>query len=291
MENLDLKKLISAITPYYNEYRKNRLTILGTDALILMWEIGKLLEEFVLAHNIAPHHLYRLIYGKSEGAQNTIQKSYITRDFLSRSYRIKKLFSKKKEIVEQFPKLKKFRTFYKAMPFIDNPKYKFEGKEKSAIFKLLNSNKPYGDIMKVVGKLQKERIGIKNPRTQKLGEMEGDKKVFVDFYNYIYGMVKFKDYRKVESAVTEVGVDFISLLAKNTSAISADGLKMEPYAIEKTLPMEWESYAKLLLRLISKKEALERRRFRRLIPPERLIRLSEMLFAIRSEEKYNTFKP
>jgi len=90
--------------------------------------------------------------------------------------------------------------------------------------------------------------------------------------------------------IKSVSVDFISILAKNTGAISADGLKMEPYVIQNASPIEWTNYAKLLSRLISKKEATERRRFRRLIPPERLIRLSEMLYALRSEEKYKAIK-
>lgn len=287
---MTIKELINNIIPYYNKYRQNKNDITGTEAVEILWFIGDFLKQYIEETNIAPHALYRQIYGKSEGEQNVAQKSYITRDFLSRSYRVRNIFLKKNDIKKYLPNLLKFRLFYQAMPFIDNPKYRFSGKEKENLYKLLNSNKSYAEIIKEIYRLQKEKIGIKNPRNQKLKEMIGDKEIFVDFYNYIYELFKNADYLKVQDEISMMDTEFLKILSKNTSALALDGLLMTDFEIPEKINEKWINFVVLVKRLISKKDSLERRRFRRLIPSHRMTQLGEMIYLLTAENLYKTFR-
>jgi len=285
-----IKELIDNIVPNYNKYRHNSNILTGTESIEILWDIGDVIKKYIKETKVAPHALYRQIYGKSEGKTNVVQKSYITRDFLSRSYRVRNIFLKRTNIKKFLPNLQKFRLFYQAMPFIDNPKYKFTGKEKENLYKLLNSNKIYAEIMKEIHYLQKEKIGIKNPRDQKLKEMSGDKDIFVAFYNYIYEILKNADYKKAQKEIKGIDTEFIKLLSKNTGALALDGLLMTDFEIPKKINKKWVDFAILVKRLISKKDSLERRRLRRLIPPHRMTQLGEMLYLLTTENLYKTFR-
>ena len=91
----DLSNLINSITPLYNIYKENSSILTGTQALEIMWEIGELLNKYIKKNKIKPHALFRDIYGKSENSENIIQKSYITREFQGRCYRIRTIFNSK----------------------------------------------------------------------------------------------------------------------------------------------------------------------------------------------------
>lgn len=286
-----IKDLIKQIIPYYNYYRKNKSSISVNNAIESMWDIGELIQLFLNENpGIKPHSLYREIYGKSEGSKNIEQKSYITREFLGRCYRIRQIFKFKRNIKETFPNLKSFTNFREAMPFFDNDKYKLNGKDLENLIKILNSKESNIKIFTYIKDLQKVNIGIKNPRNQKIKELSGDKEIFVKFYNYIYGLLKFNDYDKAYNEIKSVDNNFIKILSKNTAAIAIDGLLMTDFEIPNLLNKDWENYSILIKRMINKKDSTERRRFRRLIPPHRMTQLGEMLYQISSKDLYKTFR-
>jgi len=164
MEQLNLQELIKNISPLYNSYKQTSRNINGVNALQIMWDIGDFLKKTIEMSNIAPHNLYRKIYGKAEGQEYITQKSYITREFLGRSYRIRNIFKNKKDIQKILPNLKSFISFREAMPFFDNEKYILRGEEKEKLLYLLNSNSSSTLILNKIKLLQSEKIGRKNPR-------------------------------------------------------------------------------------------------------------------------------
>lgn len=287
---MNFTDLINDIVPHYNKYRHNKHTLSGTESVEILWNIGDILKKYVEKMKVAPHTLYRQIYGKSEGKTDIVQKSYITRDFLSRSYRVRNIFQNKSDIKKQLPNLKNFHTFYKAMPFIDNPKYRFSGKEKVKLFNLLNSHKNYPAIMREINRLRKEKIGTKNPRTQQLDKLDDDKLVFVGLYNDVFNALRIGSYDAAKKALSLPALKFVEILSLNCGAISADGLMLEKFILPKNLHAKWKAFAIVIQKLIASDNPKERRRFRRLIPPERMIRLSEMLYALTSAEKYKNFR-
>ena len=287
---MSINVLIQQIAPLYNKYRENKDNISGTDAIEIMWDIGDYLKDFILKNKVAPHFLYREIYGKSEGQKNTSQKSYITREFLGKCYRIRNIFNNKKEIREHLPNLKRFRLFSQSMPFFDNVKYKLKGKEKESLLILLNSNASYKEIINQIYKLQKEKIGIKNPRTQRLHEVEREKQIFIDFYNFIYNIIRLDNYKLCLNEISNVDLEYIKTLSKNISALSQEGLKIFSFDIPNSIQTPWKEFSEVVKNLIIQKDPKLRRRFRRLIPVERIIRLADMLYGLLSEENYKNIK-
>ncbi len=90
---MNIGVLIEQITPLYNNYKRNKKDISAVKALEIMWDIGEILSSYIKKENIAPHTLFWSVYGKSEGIKNIPQKSYITREFQNRCYRIRKIFN------------------------------------------------------------------------------------------------------------------------------------------------------------------------------------------------------
>ena len=60
--------------------------------------------------------------------------------------------------------------------------------------------------------------------------------------------------------------------------------------IPNTLKTLWKEFSEMIKNLITQKDPKMRRRFRRLIPPERIVRLADMLYGLSSEENYRNIK-
>ena len=287
---MSTESLIQTITPTYNAYQKGVGTLSPTALLLLMWDVGAEIEKHVEQYKVSPHALYRQIYGKSESTKNIKQRSYIAREFLSRSYRVKRMFKVKAEIKNQLPELAAINHFREAMPFFDNPKYVLGIKEKKELLRVINGRLSNKEKEQYIQNLQSKKIGIKNPRTQQLHHLNEDKLVFVTFYNDVFNALKLGNYDAAKKALSLPELKFVTVLSLNCGAISADGLKVERFELPKNLGAKWKLFAAVVQKLIADENPIERRRFRRLIPPERMIRLSEMLYALTAVEKYKGFK-
>lgn len=290
---MTIDQLIKNITPLYNGYRSKVSSISGTEALKIMWEIGFYLNKYIEENNIAPHKLFWDIYGRSEGSANSIQKSYITREFQSRSYRIYKIFKDKNDIEIKFFNLKRFNLFREAMPFFDNKKYVLKGRDMDNLISLLNSEYSNSVVLNRIKCLQKNVIGIKNPRTQRLIDERENAICFVNFYNYILNLLNKKDYNIVLTELEDNNINnnIIDFLYKNTAAISQDNLK---FSIADINPKEVSSnvcnkYLNFLVKITSLKTKKNIRRFRRIIKPYKIFKLSEMIYALKSKENYYNF--
>lgn len=287
---MSIENLISQMVPLYNEYRDQKKNITGTDALEIMWEIGDILKTYIDRHNLAPHKLFWTVYGNAEGTTNIEQKSYITREFQNRCHRIRRIFNNKEQIRHDLPNLKSFTTFREAMPFFDNQKYILVGSEREKLLSLLNSNLQPKRIIERIRKLQSQRIGIRNPRTQRLHEVEEEKQIFISFYNFIHKILQHDNYCQCIKELKGVDLDLVRAISKNLSALTQEGLKFHDLTIPKDLPNPWKEFCDAINRLITQTDPKTRRRFRRLIPVERMARLSDMLYGLLSEEDFTNFK-
>ena len=284
VNKVKISNLINKITPYYNSYALNKRDLQPFQSIEIMWEMGGVLLDFIDKENIKPHALYRLIYGKSEGSTNIVQKSYITREFQGRCVRIHKIFNVKKDIQSQLHSLKSFTSFREFMPFFDNPKYMFKGKERQDLLDLLNSEKTPAELLVLIRKLQFKKIGIKNDRKQRLNDFENEKKVFIDFYNYCYSLIKLKNFKEASKGIDK---KYYEVISKNTSALCKDGYKFYQFDIPSASSELEQKYGELISYFVSKNTNKEVRRFRKIIPPERISRLAEMLYSLTNSSSYN----
>ncbi|MFA4889303.1 MAG: hypothetical protein WC628_07005 [Candidatus Omnitrophota bacterium] len=287
---MDKKILIDAITPLYNFYKENKHKISAVEALEVMWDIGEQLRKYIRNYKIKPHTLYRQIYGMAEGKENIVQKSYITREFQNRCFRIRKLFPDKAQVRKEYSRLRNFTAFREAMPFLDNPKYALKGEEKEDLLRMLNSNLKPNILLKRIRELQVQKINKKNPRTQRLHEVESIKQNFIALYNYVYSLINLKDYELVLNKTNNISPEVIRDLAKAASSLCQEGLKITEFVLPDNLDPVWENYYKDADYLINQKDAKKRRRFRRIVPPERIIKLVDMLYALTSKSAYDNFR-
>ena len=96
--------------------------------------------------------LFRDLYGKSESSQNTEQKSYVSREFQGRCYRVFHMFKNIDEIEKKLKNLKSVTVFREAMPFFDNEKYKIDRED---LYQMLTSDKDTKAILQEVKRLLK----------------------------------------------------------------------------------------------------------------------------------------
>ncbi len=279
--------IIKQISPLYNLYIGNKLKLSGTESLKIMWDIGEILKTYIKRLNIKPHNLYRKIYGKSEGNKNIVQKSYITREFQGRCYRIRNIFNSKSEIESLFPNLVSFTCFRESMPFFDNPSYKMEGQKKKELLLLLNSNKKPSEVLNEIRSLQKNYIGKINPRTQKLEKVENERAQFVFIYNNVYNLLKEDDYNIVKEKLKGISSQDIILFSQLTSSLLAEEIIPPKYSRSMKYPEPFKSLVTLIDSLYAQKKMIMRNRFRRLVRIERISSLANMIFALSSNDAYN----
>ena len=85
--------------------------------------------------------------------------------------------------------------------------------------------------------------------------------------------------------IKEDGIDSenILVLAQNTNALSQDGLKF--FDMTNIQNDNWINYCEVISDFINQKDPKKIRRFRRLVPPERIVKLADMLYLIYKNSK------
>lgn len=275
-------RLIEEITPLNNKYREGiNANLLGKEILKIMWDVGEIL--FVNGiKNV--HPVAWAIYGKEKG----IRRSYITRDFLSYCFRVRKYFRARDEIDDKFPKLQKYSLFREAFPLLDNSKYSLNKREREELVNLLNSEQPVHSIKKKIIKIKREKLRIYNDRRQRLGEMVPVKENFIKIYKELSNLVLNNNLDEVKTFREKIGDRLLANLSQLCLSFTQEGLsfpKIDQDHIDK-LDGEWNIFCNTLIRL-SSSDIETRNRFRRVIPISKIMEVAEILNGVRTDEGYS----
>lgn len=278
--------LIEKITPLNNEYRDliGKLAS-GVRIIGVMWDVGGYLEEYITSSGIKPHNLYWQIYGKAEG----LKRSYITRDFLSYCLRIKRYFIYKKDISDKYSNLQAYSLFREAFPLLENSKYQLPVDEEAELVQLLNSRLDLREIRNKIRLIKKERIGITNTRKQKLNDMGLVSESFVKYYNDVYSLIKadnVDDIRKIRQVASK---KYLNDLSQLISALTQEGLFVPDIEPSVELPDSWRDFISKLNNLFSS-SVETRNRFRRLVAPRKIMRLSDMVVSLTDDNCLSEYK-
>ncbi len=78
---------------------------------------------------------------------------------------------------------------------------------------------------------------------------------------------------------------YIIMLAKNTNALSQDGLKFTTFTVRNSIRnLLWKDYGEVLKTFSSHRSAVKIRRFRRIVPAEGIVKLADMLHSLSSQK-------
>jgi len=267
--------IITEITPLFLQYKSEKVP---EQAIAIMWKIGEILNRYIISTGLKPHTLYRDLYGKSETSINIQQKSYISREFQGRCYRVYKMFKTVEEIRLNLQGLKSISIFREAMPFFDNEKYKIDREQLYKI--LIDKNKSATAILNEVKQLQSSLIGKKNPRTQKLSEMGDETNSFKEFYQYVLSFIKMKNFLDASSLFAkETGLNEkqVKILAKNTEQLALSNVQHSSLNLVSSVQLV-QKYIETLEELLSPKNIKKLRRFRRLVNNRYVLLLSNYLY-------------
>lgn len=285
----NLTELIELITPIYNSYKQTKDQNHPKESIKIIWDMGKILNDYIHKNKVKPHNLYREIYGKSESNSNIQQKSYIPREFQGRSVRIYKIFDSKEEIDKLLPHLNSFTNFRESMPFFDNPEYKLSKDGFLELLDLLNSNYKSNQVLVEIRRRLKSKKDVSNPRTQRLHELDNIKSDFIYAYKHIYELIKRTDYDEMKTQVN-VNENLLSNYSKVLSALTSEDIVCPAISFQEDEQDPFGKLSNMLIRLFSKKNATERNRFRKLIPAKRIFILSEMVYALTNIDSFLNYK-
>lgn len=266
-----IKNLITEITPYNNKYRLGiKDNLKGTYILEIMWDVGNIMKKYKIDH---VHNIAWKIYGKSKN----IRRSYITRDFLSYCYRVRRLFKKKSDIRKQFPNLSKYSLFREAFPLLDNPEYNITGKEKKEIITILNSNIPFKKAKELIIKKKRSKKIIKNPRTQRLKELEEQVSNFISLYKELKNLYLEQDINDILTYRKQFKDIDLKNISKFCIALSQEGFYFPNIEYQNgELPDLWKNFISSIS-FFSNKSVETRNRFRRIVGASKIINMAEMM--------------
>ena len=49
---MKISELIGNITPFYNKYKSNKSDLSGTESIIIMWDIGNIIDKYISINNL-----------------------------------------------------------------------------------------------------------------------------------------------------------------------------------------------------------------------------------------------
>lgn len=275
--NKPLNEIIEDITPLNNFCRSAGTDIPAYLILEAMWDIGQIL----LDSGVTKVHPV---------AWEIQERSYITRDFVTYCYRVRKYFNNKKHIRERFSKIQSHMIFREALPMLENKKYKISGKDEKALIKLMSRQDiPVGEIRSMIAELKKKRIPRKNPRTQRLWEALPAQESFHE---------RIEDLRKLfqEGSADDIK-DFASMFSRQTLLTWNKlclALSSDTFAPPSDVLMQEglnENWATLIKRLqeVAAGGSQKINRLRRLIDPKVFVEMGSYVNLLRNDrsiEKY-----
>jgi hypothetical protein len=138
--------------------------------------------------------------------------------------------------------------------------------------------------------LQKTRIGRSNPRTQRLGEWEEARDTFIEAYNAVYDLIRMNDFNKIHNILEGINNETLQNISAILGALVSEDIIVPEIIVNGKEPKPFGQLAQVLIRLFADTKMTERNRFRRLVPVERISKLSSMIFALTSEEAYRNYK-
>ena len=286
MRKNNLNLLIDAITKSNNIYRDSNQAPINR--VLALWDLGDVLLKYKVDK---PHSYGWKIQDKTNGL--------IKRMTIARAYRIRQIWPKRDYIKKTFGGIKGTSIFIESLPILDSNGQMYKSLSKKVVDELIkNMNilssthfKKY--IKNFKAKYGQGRIGEENDRERYLKDYINIQYCFLNFYKQLQKLIlenKFDDIDELKNQIPlEERKAFSSFCLALTSKKNIIFYKPFPIS-SKTKMFNFQNMFNFFKELLEDSNDIRRARLRRVVPPELLVEMSDMLNSIVSEEKIKSYQ-
>lgn len=255
-------QLVRELAPLNNAFRQAvKEGLPGNAVLKILWDAG----DVICSKNI--DHVHKIawqMYGRSDSKRH----SYLTRDYITYCWRVRRYFEQRDDIDRIFPKLETHMVFKEALPLLTNPKYILSPPEREEMYALLNNDGlMVTQIIDCLAEMKKRKLPIRNPRTQRLHELDSIRRLFD---------AAFSNTHSTNLGLTKAQANYLSGLWLALVGEGRSYPQNKPAGIA-VLGAPWKEAIEVAINLLTKKNVEDRNRFRRVVKPEELLRASATL--------------
>ena len=268
-----IQRLIEEITPLNNTYRQavreGQPFYISTGYL---WDIGDILERSGV-EKITPV------------ASAIHERSYITRELMTYSFRIRRYFADRGTIKRRFGKVKSYAAFRVAFPLLENKRYRLSRAKERELVRLLNSGKEYREIKREIASFKQARVPDRKKRDMHTHELDPFAQAFDERYAELRFLMEQGSRPQMMRFSREMGPDV--LLFCNKLCLSLADENFTPPGGMPALDGINRQWRELFVEMYSVTcaERATRNRARRRINPMRFVAMGNYMDILRDARK------
>jgi len=212
------------------------------------------------------------------------ERSYITRELVTYSFRIRRYFPQRGTIKRRFGKVTSYAAFRDAFPLLENERYRLSRAKERELVRLLNSGKESKDIRREIASLKKARVPERKKRNMRLYELDSFAQMFDERYSELQGEMDKGSRRSITLFGRRLGAEVL-LFCNRLCLTLAD----ESFAPPEEMPSldgidsRWSVFIEGMYEVASGDTA--RNRARRRIKPMRFVTMGNYMDILRDERK------
>ena len=281
MEKINLNLLIDEITKANNVYRDTNQA--PVNRVLALWDLG----DVLLKHEVDKPHSYGWkIQDQTIGI--------IKRMTIARAYRIRQIWPERNYIKKTFGGIKGTSIFIETLPILDSNGQMYKSLSKDLVDELIkNMNilssthfKKY--IKNFKAKYGQGRIGENNDRERYLKDYINIQNCFLNFYKQLQKLILENKFGDIDELKTKISLEERKAFSNFCLALTSNKniVFYKPFPISsKTKMFNFQIIFNFFKELLEDSNDTRRARLRRVIPPELLVEMSDILNSIVSKEK------
>ncbi len=286
MKKINLNLLIDEITKDNNIYRDTKESPINK--ILALWDLGNIL----LKHKIDKPHSYGW-----KIQEQTI--GIIKRMTIARAYRIRQIWTERNYIKNTFKKINGLSVFIESLPILDKNGQMYKSLSKKVIDELIkNMNRlSSSDFKKYIKNFKTKyglgRIGENNDRERYLKDYVNIQNYFLTFYKQLQKLILENKFNDIDELKTKISLEERKAFANFCLALTSKKniiFYKSFSSSSKTEMIDFQNIFNFFKELLEDSNDIRRARLRRVIAPENLIEMSDMINSIISEEKIRNYQ-
>lgn len=286
MKKINLNILIDDITKSNNVYRDTNQAPINK--ILALWDLG----DVLLKHKVDKPHSYGW-----KIQEQTI--GIIKRMTIARAYRIRQIWPERVYIEKTFGGIKGTSIFIESLPVLDSNGQMYKSLSKKAIdefiknMNILSSTHFNKYIRNFKAKYGQGRIGENNDRERYLKDYVNIQNYFLTFYKQLQKLILENKFDGIDELKTKISLEERKAFSNFCLALTSKKniIFYKPFLISsKTKIINFQNIFNFFKELLEDSNDIRRARLRRVVPPELLVEMSDMLNSIISKEKIKSYQ-